>query len=1015
MPPARPSAAANTLWYLLPTLVTSAVPLATFPIVTRVLTLEDYGAWGLAVAYGVVATGIANLGLTVGYERNFFQHNTDADRGRLLYSVLACVTLVLVVVGAGTWLARGAIARLVVGHETFGTLVVVAFAANAVTSLKAYYLLYLKNTRQARLHTLYSVDETVLGALAAVGLVVWAGWGPLGLVAGQLGAAVVVLGLVIIRLAREVRPGWSWPMLSDALAISLPLTPRIFLGVLGNHFDKYLIGLLGTLGGVGLYTAGQRLAYVVFQFLTALGNVFTPTVYERLMSGVPAVQRSVGVYLAPFAWLTAGFALAVSLFADEALWLLTSGDFRQAGPIVSLLALSYGVLFFGKVPQLTAARKTWLTSVVTMVSLALNVGINLYTVPRWGAIGAAGGTLTATVLSTALAVVLGQRVCPIDWPWTRLALVFGAMSSGALVGGLAGDFGVRLGVAVAFVVVGAALGYLAWPMGIVQGYLRRRERRRVRRMMRGFRRLRAEGRLDEIVESKDRLARTPVVDQGHLSRFVFGAAHPSAGRVLQQYLAVHVLHERLQRALLASAGSGTPLVCPLPRRWQRALAAAGIRVDGTRSTLLWAGLVIAWLGRGILRTMGIARIVVLGPPGATVRRARWGGAGHLTNTAAFDGLGPTHLPNPGADGRSFDIFSWYAQWDGRRPGVDRLVHTIPAPLTTTAGAGSLPVVHRPDLLPQLSRTAACRTLAWCAAAIVRATIDLLRGRWAHAAILSQAIQARQLAEAPGSPAGDYLFHNSGWLYRPLWTYEAEARGSRVLFYFYSTNIETFKGASGYRRQAHMWHVATWPAYLVWDEAQAAFIRREVAPDAVVQVVGPIPFGGRDDALPDVQPDAVAVFDVQPHRDFTYQVIVAQPIYYTPEVALAFINDIQAALADVARPMVFKHKRQVDGHAIHARYRRRLAALHEQTGIVALDPTIAAWRVIEASSAVISMPFTSTALLGRAQGKPSIYYVPEYAPFDPVQDDDRAAHGIPIVRGPVALRAWLGALPTGGMS
>lgn len=479
MTPARPSSAANTLWYLLPTLVTSAVPLATFPILTRVLTLEDYGAWGLAVAYGVVATGVANLGLSVGYERNFFQHNTDAERGRLLYSVLACVTLALLVVGLGTWVARDAIARALVGHEAFGMLVMVAFAANAVTSIKNFYLLYFKNTRQARLHTLYSVDETVLGALASVALVVWAGWGPLGLVAGQLGASVVVLGLVVTRLRGEVRPGWSWPMLSDALAISLPLTPRIFLGVLGNHFDKYLISQLGTLGGVGLYAAGQRLAYVVFQFLTALGNVFTPTVYERLMSGVPSLQRSVGTYLAPFAWLTAGVALAVSLFAGEALWLLTSGEFRQAGPIVSLLALSYGVMFFGKVPQLTVARKTWLTSVVTLASLALNIGINLYTVPRWGAVGAAGGTAVATLLSTWFAVALGQRVCPIDWPWGRLTIVFGLMATGAIgaqmmsLASYGQDLGLRVVMAVVFVGVGGALGYLTAPIRMLRAQLGR--------------------------------------------------------------------------------------------------------------------------------------------------------------------------------------------------------------------------------------------------------------------------------------------------------------------------------------------------------------------------------------------------------------------------------------------------------------------------------------------------------------------------------------------------------------
>jgi polysaccharide biosynthesis PFTS motif protein len=51
-----------------------------------------------------------------------------------------------------------------------------------------------------------------------------------------------------------------------------------------------------------------------------------------------------------------------------------------------------------------------------------------------------------------------------------------------------------------------------------------------------------------------------------------------------------------------------------------------------------------------------------------------------------------------------------------------------------------------------------------------------------------------------------------------------------------------------------------------------------------------------------------------------------------------------------------------------------------------------------------MPFTSTALLGREMGKPSIYYDPHGL----VQKDDRAAHGIPIVTGPDELHAWIAA-------
>lgn len=503
-------------------------------------------------------------------------------------------------------------------------------------------------------------------------------------------------------------------------------------------------------------------------------------------------------------------------------------------------------------------------------------------------------------------------------------------------------------------------------------------------MMRGYRRLRASDRLPSLLEMKDRVARTPCAQET-------GGA-PAA--VLQQYLLVHLVHERLQRALLVSAGTGAALVTPLPRAWRQALIAAGVPLDVWRCRLAWTWFVITHFARGLARVALVKWGVIRGGAGADA---------HLHESAAFVGVGPQQCPAPGPDGRSFDVFTWYAQWPGRLPSVRRLVFAGSAPDTSANG---MPVAGVADIVPRPGRWASLRVLGWAAWAVPLAVFDLFRGRWARAVLLSQAVQAHTVALSDVPPAAEYLFHNSGWLYRPWWTYAAEARGSRILFYFYSTNIETFANADGTTRQAHMWSAATWPLYLVWDNGQAEFIRREVGADANVEVVGPIWFYGSALPMPPVAASAVAVFDVQAYRDYIYQVVVAERLYYTPEVGLAFLEDIRVVLAELGRPMVFKHKRHLTGHAAHGRYRRYLSQLQGDSGVVAIDPSIAASRVVECCAAVISMPFTSTALIARALGKPSIYYVPDVAPFDPVQPDDRAAHGIPVVSGRAALRAWL---------
>jgi polysaccharide biosynthesis PFTS motif protein len=104
-------------------------------------------------------------------------------------------------------------------------------------------------------------------------------------------------------------------------------------------------------------------------------------------------------------------------------------------------------------------------------------------------------------------------------------------------------------------------------------------------------------------------------------------------------------------------------------------------------------------------------------------------------------------------------------------------------------------------------------------------------------------------------------------------------------------------------------------------------------------------------------------------------------------------------------MLWKRKRKI-GSIAHPRYRIFAERLSEAENVIIVDPDISANRVIEASSLVISMPFTSTALIARELGKPSCYYDPTGL----VQKDDRAAHGIEIISGPEELKEWLKNIP-----
>lgn len=520
-------------------------------------------------------------------------------------------------------------------------------------------------------------------------------------------------------------------------------------------------------------------------------------------------------------------------------------------------------------------------------------------------------------------------------------------------------------------------------------------RRWLRRIMRGYRLLKETERIGLIADVKNELtnARFDKIDQ-NTSEFFLGAGNEKAELIVRQYLLTRIGGYGLNRALLYTLGAkGSSVVCPMPRVWQEVVAKHGFRVARIRCSLAWAGYIGLLLGYGVL---SIAKEIysslceIVRPHAQDLRRYVY-----------FVALSAGNLPQPCQDGRSHDIITWYVRWKGRAENLDILCHGVPT--SRVCNTDGLPIKFDPYLVPPLDTWGSLFCfMCWALKAIMLSAFDLIRGHWWHALLLAESAKATSVRlQKPDKLACDYMFNNSGWIYRPLWTYEAEKKGSRILFYFYSTNCENFKLLGGYPIQANSWQAVNWPMYLVWDAWQADFVRRSVGDSAKTEVVGSIWFHSDSIELPELPVGSVAVFDVQPHRSSLYQILGLSEEYFVPKVINQFLLDIHTVAGECQCKMVHKRKRNT-GKMIHPKYENLVKMLAKYDNVIPVEPDSSAIRVVESCFAVISMPFTSTALLGREAGKPSIYY----DPFGIVQKDDRAAHGIQVLCGIDELRDWL---------
>jgi polysaccharide biosynthesis PFTS motif protein len=514
--------------------------------------------------------------------------------------------------------------------------------------------------------------------------------------------------------------------------------------------------------------------------------------------------------------------------------------------------------------------------------------------------------------------------------------------------------------------------------------------------MRGYKHLKHTNALELISDIKNELSNTPIASiNSRYSKVIFGAGIEHAELIMRQYLISRVANYNLNQSLLSVLGDkkNSSLVYPLPIEWLWVIENKGIKVNKLRSAVLWKIY--------LLYRMAVSIYIMLIFFIRSCRETFRNNPNRGVFFSFFDDLSKYNLPQFAEDGCSYDIISWYMQWPGRTSHIDRVCHTVKNVKTSSINSIQVCSVRSAIMLLNTSRQLFLYS-KWAVLAVITSIINLIQNKWWHAIILSEASNAYVIKiQSDNCIAADYLFNNSSWVYRPLWTYEAEKRGSQILFYFYSTNCENFKRDTGYSTKTNSWNITNWPYHLVWDSLQADFVHRTVGKDARIEIVGPIWFHNSSKMLDEVYNGQICVFDVQPYRDCQYQWLGMDFEYYVPETTNKFLFDIYEVIKEQKHFMLLKRKRNI-GSLMHPEYKKALNVLENSSNFVSIDPDIPAIRIIKESKAVISMPFTSTALIAKELGKPSVYYDPNGI----IQKDDRANHGVPVITGRDELDSWV---------
>ena len=242
---------------------------------------------------------------------------------------------------------------------------------------------------------------------------------------------------LMTRFFGRLKYRWHGPVARNALQASLPFALMTLLYGMNERIDMFMLGRLGSSTEAGYYSAAYRFVDAVMMYAWTVLPLFFAK-FARAKDDA-AAQRQLLRFGQRILTLPLLFVVAFVLFRGEVLF----GQFGHSTPAeISRMTLCLKILFINVlVHAFFAIYSTLLTSTtheravswLVAGSAALNIGLNLFLLPRYGAVAAALDTLLCAVAVSVGYLVLVHRRTGVGVPvklLARLLLAFGLLCGG---------------------------------------------------------------------------------------------------------------------------------------------------------------------------------------------------------------------------------------------------------------------------------------------------------------------------------------------------------------------------------------------------------------------------------------------------------------------------------------------------------------------------------------------------------------------------------------------------------
>ena len=395
-----------------------------FPLLTRLFTIEDYGLLTLLSTLILIGTALGKFGLS----NSAVRFHSDSGDTREAYYTTHLIGVVIMGTATAA-LSFGVVAALQSGSPLTITLFMMAVVALivALRSVQTVMFAFLQAEQRSSLYNLLAVAQKY-GSLA-LSLLLMVTWFPgfkgflVGLAVGESGILFIML-LALSRRERISLRYFSLSLFVRSVKYGLPLAWSELAYILFARIDLFLIGYFLGSYEVGLYSVAYNLGRIIQTLVVLPLSLAVMPIYLRKWQQEGAEETSRFLSMVANYLLIAILPMAVGLsfLAEDIIQVMASAKYLPAASLIPWIISGlfiYGLYYLAAAGFYVERRTAGITLVVG-ASLLVNLAINLILIPIYGIYGAAVATTISFVFLLGITLWRTRKILPIRFNWVLI-------------------------------------------------------------------------------------------------------------------------------------------------------------------------------------------------------------------------------------------------------------------------------------------------------------------------------------------------------------------------------------------------------------------------------------------------------------------------------------------------------------------------------------------------------------------------------------------------------------------